>query len=196
MVISNASSRPAPPPRLDAAELSWGMHVELVPATPHDEPVLGRLLQLYAYDFSEIAGMDVGDDALFDLGHTLSRCFGDPKRHAYLARVHRRLAGFVLVDEQSRLDGNPDVMDVAEFFVMRRYRRTGVGFACARQVFLAFPRRWEVRQTSTNTGATAFWRDVIGRFTRGAFQQTLVDDDRWRGPVLSFDASAFTASGR
>ena len=117
------------------------MKIELVPTTSNDEPVLRRLWQLYAYDFSEHMGLDVGDDGLFPAGSVLARCWSDGRAHALWCRVDAQLAGFVILDEQSRLTGAPDVMDVAEFFVMRKYRRRGVGAACAALAFDRFPRR-------------------------------------------------------
>jgi hypothetical protein len=44
-----------------------------------------------------------------------------------------------------------------------------------------------VRQVVKNTAATAFWRRVIDRYTSGAFEDFLSDDERWRGPVQRFD---------
>jgi predicted acetyltransferase len=167
-----------------------GVNVELVPTNPNDEPALSRLMQLYAYDFSEFAGLDVGDDALFHVGDALSRCWSEPRRHTFWCRVDGHLAGFVLLDERSRLTGDPEVMDVAEFFVMRKYRRKGVGSMCAAHAFDLFPRRWEVRQQANNAAATAFWRKAIHRYTGGRFQETLFDDERWHGPVQSFDVQA------
>jgi predicted acetyltransferase len=161
--------------------------VELVATDPNDEPRWSRLVQLYAYDFSEFTGWDVADDALFHEGDALSRCWSEPRRHAFWCRVDGHLAGFVIVDERSRLTGDPDVVDVAEFFVMRKYRRKGIGSACAAHAFDLFPRRWEVRQLANNTAATMFWRRTIDVYTGGRFRETLLDDERWRGPVQSFD---------
>ena len=163
--------------------------MELVRATPTDERVLDRLMQLYAYDFSEFMDLDVGDDALYALGDRIARCRTDAARHAFLGRVDGRIAGFVIVEERSRLTGATDVMDVAEFFVMRKYRRKGIGYELASRTFDLFPRKWEVRERSTNTPATIFWRRTIDRYTGGHFQDTVWDDDRWHGPVQSFDAT-------
>jgi predicted acetyltransferase len=164
------------------------LKVALVPTRPDDEPALSRLMQLYAYDFSEFMGQDVDDDALFRVGDVLSLCWSEPWRHAFWCQVDGHLAGFAILDERSRLTDDPEVMDVAEFFVMRKYRRHGVGFECASRAFDLFPRMWEVRQQRSNGAATAFWRRTIDRYTGGRFQETLSDDERWRGPVQSFDA--------
>jgi predicted acetyltransferase len=162
--------------------------VALDPLSTADEPVLNRLMQFYVYDFSEIMGFDIADDAIFFSGDPKGKYRPEPWRHAFLLRVDGRLAGFVILDEKSRITGDPSVMDVAEFFVMRKYRRRGVGAAAATLAFDLFARKWEVRQTAQNAAATQFWRVTIARYTGGRFEETVFDDDRWRGPVQSFDA--------
>ena len=82
-------------------------------------------------------------------------------------------------------------MDVAymdEFFVMRKYRRAGVGSEFAARLFDIFPGRWEVAQVAPNTEATLFWRSVIRAYTSGNFDERIENSDKWRGPVQTFDA--------
>jgi predicted acetyltransferase len=165
------------------------MNVILAELPPAGRPVLERLMQLYAYDFSELMAIDMGEDGLLPTSSTLATCWAEPWRHPFLIRADERIAGFVVVDEQSRLTGDPAVVDMAEFFVLRRFRRHGVGRRAARLAFERYLRRWEVRETPTNTAATAFWRRVIADYTGGRFSETVRDDERWRGPVQSFDVA-------
>lgn len=171
------------------------MHVELIEAPRSNEPMLERLMQLYAYDFSEFMGLDVGEDGRFSGGTPIASCWADPSRHPYVVRAGGRIAGFAIVDERSRLTGDREVADMAEFFVLRKYRRRGVGAAAAARAFARFPRRWEVRQTAANVVATAFWRRAIAAYTGGAFRETRFDDARWRGPVQTFDGRAVGPGG-
>jgi predicted acetyltransferase len=164
----------------------------LVPAQPSDRALLESLLQFYAYDLSADLGLVVGDDARFRTP-SLDPYWKDPRCHPFLLRFEGELAGFALVQERSRLTGDEQVRDLAEFFVMRRLRRKGVGEAAARSVFDRFGGRWEVRERRENAVAIAFWRRVIGRYTQGRFEETMLDDDRWRGPVQRFDSGAHGA---
>ena len=50
---------------------------------------------------------------------------------------------------------------MAEFFVLRKYRRGGVGTDAARAVFARFPGEWQTRQQFVNEAAIAFWRRTI-----------------------------------
>jgi hypothetical protein len=52
-----------------------------------------------------------------------------------------------------------------------------------------------VREKTENLAATAFWRRVIGRYTGGRFEEVVLDDERWRGPVQRLDSSAATVRG-
>jgi predicted acetyltransferase len=162
------------------------MNVRVVAASSGDAELLRALFELYVYDFSELLALDVDSDGRFRTP-PLDRYWSDPACHAFLVWVEDKLAGFALIHERSRLTGE-DRHDVAEFFVLRRYRRRGVGERVAISLFERFGGRWEVRQKPENTAATAFWRRVIGRYTGGRFEELTWDDDRWRGPVQRFEA--------
>jgi predicted acetyltransferase len=163
------------------------VNVQITEAGPEEQARLTALFELYAYDFSELLGMDVADDGRFPVP-PLDAYWTDPRCHAFLIRVDEKLAGFALVQQRSRLTGDETVCDVAEFFVMRRYRRHGVGERVARWLFDRFRGPWEVRQRSENPAATAFWRRSIARYTGGRFEEVVLDDERWHGPVQRFDS--------
>ncbi len=162
------------------------MDIELIAAPREALPVLENLFQFYVHDFSPVVGADVAEDGKF-AQRPLEVYWQEPWRHPFLARVAGRYAGFALVHQRSHLSADPGVADVAEFFVLRKYRRRGVGRALAHAVFALFPGRWEVRQLSANETATQFWRSVIAEHTQGRFEETALDSERWRGPVQTFD---------
>jgi hypothetical protein len=98
------------------------MDAEVVEALDDDRTVVRRLLQLYHYDFSEFDGSDVNPHGEY-LHRYLDEYWTDSDRKAFLFRVEGVLAGFALV-----FTGEPH--DIAEFFVMRKYRaRAGRGTA-------------------------------------------------------------------
>ena len=127
--------------------------VRVDPASASERAVVARLLELYAHDFSERNGADVGDDGTYGYRY-LDAYWTEPERHPFLFRVDGRLAGLALVRT-----GPPS--DMAEFFVLRKYRRGGLGTDAARAVFARFPGEWQVRQQWENTGAVDFWRRAI-----------------------------------
>ena len=163
------------------------MDVELREAGREDTPVLLRLMQLYLYDLGTIDGWDVGDDGLYGTAALMGGFWTDPKRRSFLVRVGGRLAGFVLIRDGAHFAGE-GTREISEFFVLRRYRRRGVGEEVARAIFDAFPGRWEVAQTARNVDAQAFWRRVLGRYTHNRCTEEARPDGQ--GVLQRFDNSA------
>jgi predicted acetyltransferase len=60
-------------------------------------------------------------------------------------------------------------LDIAEFFVARRYRRSSVGRAAAFQLWDRMPGRWIVRVSEGNHRGLPFWRKVVSEYTAGVF---------------------------
>jgi predicted acetyltransferase len=142
-------------------------------------------MQLYAYDWSELLPLDVGDDGRFE-AYALDPYWQDALYHPLLLRVGEKLAGFALVVGKSQLTGRVGVFDMAEFFVLRRYRGKGVGLTAAQMAFDRFDGPWEIRQRTENPGATAFWRRAIAAYTSAPFEELSWNDDKWKGPVQRF----------
>lgn len=124
-----------------------------MPARERDRPVLWRLLQLYLHDFSELDGRTVNARGEFEY-RWFDDYWSDPARIPLLVRVNGKWAGFALL----RLG---TTNEMAELFVMRRYRRSGVGRKVAAECFRRFPGRWRIHEVRGNDDAVAFWRSVI-----------------------------------
>ena len=129
------------------------MEVEVELVSYSDKDVLRRLLEFYVYDYSEYMGWDVDAHGVFGYRY-VDHYWTEADRHPFFIRVDGHLAGFGLVRS-----GPPH--DMAEFFVMRKYRRSGLGRRAASDVLARFPGSWTVRQRLSNPDATAFWRVAI-----------------------------------
>ncbi len=152
--------------------------------------LLENLAQLYAYDFSEVLEMYVDEDGRFG-DVDLAPYWVDEWRHPFLVWVDDKLAGFALISERRNIRGESGFFDMTVFFVLRRFRRHGVGGAAAFAAFDRFGGPWEVRQREENPNATAFWRRAIDEYTLGDYQET-----RWVRPQWSEIVQTFsTASG-
>jgi predicted acetyltransferase len=168
------------------------MDLDISLATLEEKPILRNLLELYSYDFSAFDGADVNDSGLYGY-HGLDRYWEDPDRYPFLIRVGGRLAGFALVrkgtyfPDSDYLSQTPAWL-IAEFFVMHKYRRHGVGRIVAKQMFDRFHGRWEIAEMVENEMAQAFWREVVGEHTGGNFTEVSLENDRWRGPVQIFNS--------
>lgn len=150
------------------AESTW----TLTEVTPAERPLLERLAQLYLHDFSAFDNAQVDERGRFtDLDADFAAYGTDPARHAFLLRVGGNAAGFALVDELSLRPNGNDRHYIAEFFVMRAYRRRGYGAAVAHELFDRFPGPWQVAQVEANRPAQAFWRRVIDGYTDGRYRE-------------------------
>jgi predicted acetyltransferase len=138
--------------------------VALIPAGPEYEHVLRNLLELYVHDLSELVPVNVGEDGRFGYSKFVLY-WSDVRRHAFLAQVDGRWAGFALVKKGSEAGGDSEVWDMAEFFVLRRFRRRGVGSEMAESVWRLCPGNWEIRVMESNAAACRFWGSSIERFT-------------------------------
>jgi predicted acetyltransferase len=66
---------------------------------------------------------------------------------------------------------------LSEFFVLRRFRRLGVGRDAAQLIFNRFAGQWEVTEYLRNAGAVSFWRRVIAAYTRGTYTERIIDGE-------------------
>lgn len=131
--------------------------VALAPILPEKLPVLRNLFELYCHDFSEYLALELQPNGRFEIAIGDER-WGEAGHFAYFIQVGDKLCGFILVKQGSVVGGASDVLDVAEFFVVRGVRRTGVGASAAQLLFKTLPGIWEVRVRVNNVPALEFWR--------------------------------------
>jgi predicted acetyltransferase len=162
-------------------------NIEIIPALLEQKPILANLLELYSHDFCDFVALEIGPDGRFGYSD-LDIYWTEPARHPLLVYVDNRLAGFVLID--GLLRGSPDMMvwDVAEFFVLRGYRRTGIGTQVAHQVWKRFPGRWEVRVIVSNEPAYRFWHHAITSFAGQEVGLTRVEQGGRDRHLFSFES--------
>ena len=166
---------------------SFGL--EVLPATKDEMPIIANLFELYAHDFSEFYSVEPGPDGRFGYPD-LSLYWREPGRYPFLIRVGGKLAGFVMVQRISQTSGNNAVWDIAEFFVLRAYRRCGVGTEAARSVWQQFPGSWQVRVMRANQGANRFWQRIIAEFVGEAVSSLATEKAGEMWDVFSFTGSA------
>jgi predicted acetyltransferase len=160
------------------------MNTVISPATLNDKSLIQRLMELYQYDFSETEGNDLDQHGYFGYSY-LDYYWVEKGRHPFLVHVNGKIAGFVLVNNRTYVQGNN--LSIAEFFIMRKYRKQGIGKIVAFQVFDRFLEKWEIQETETNIGAQQFWRKVVAAYTDGQYTEVIMNDEHWKGPVQFFD---------
>lgn len=139
------------------------MKIEVASANVEDKLILRNLLELCLHDYSEFNGKDVNEHGPFDYSY-LDHYWTEAGRYPFLVRVEDKLAGFVLVRDLAIAGGEP-LWQMAEFFILRKYRRQGVGRSVAHQVFDRFEGKWEVTHEEGNLPAREFWTKVMGDYS-------------------------------
>lgn len=130
------------------------MEVEIVRVREEDKSVLANLVQFYRYDFSSRRGFDLSEHGTYTYRY-LDHYFLEDARIAFFLRHEGKLAGFALVRSHD------DVHELAEFFVLRLYRRRGFGRSAATQIFKRFPGEWRLSIDENNDEASWFWQAII-----------------------------------
>lgn len=108
--------------------------------------------------------------------------------HAHVAVQQRQYAGLALVAPAAVTWSDGCWME--QFFVLKRFRRSGAGRALARHVIAGHPGAWEIGQMPANLAARAFWRRVIGELTDGQYRELQVTQGWWQGVVQQFEHPA------
>ena len=156
-------------------------------------PLVRRLIQLYIYDLGgDRWGVEA--DGTFGSPGWHRRFWRRDHGHHFVVRLDGRPAGFALVRERAHFAG-AGVREISEFFVLRKYRRRGVGTRAARALFARFPGRWEVAVLTWNP-AQRFWRGVIRRVALGRVGASRRHHGDLTFVVWHFDATRSPARAR
>jgi predicted acetyltransferase len=169
--------------------------IEIIPVQVEQQTVLANLMELYIHDFSEFYPIEIGADGRYGYPR-LPLYWSDPDRHPFFVLADTKLAGFAMVHQASAHLSAESVWDMAEFFVLRSYRKLGIGKEAARQVFQRFPGPWQVRVMQSNLPAQRFWSNAIATFAGKAIQSVLFKqgDEDWER--FSFESGSVPRSTR
>jgi predicted acetyltransferase len=134
---------------------------------PESDILLRNLFEHYCHDMSEWFDVDTLGDGSYSYD---TAPFWAGAHEVYLARVGESIAGFAVI-------GLVGTWDVREFFVLRKFRRRGVGKQMAALVWNEHPGEWLVRVLEANAPAVLFWRTAIS----GSYQeeQRIIDGRSW-----------------
>ncbi len=144
------------------------MDIHVEPILYEQKSVFIQMLGLYLYDFSEFSNADINEYGYFGYKH-IDDYWNEEGRYPFFIRVNGKLAGLVLVRSCCEHNHLPNPHNIAEFFVMKKYRQKGVGRMAATMIFDMFHGGWEVSQWINNVPAQNFWGKVIADYTDGKY---------------------------
>lgn len=166
------------------------MQVELRRVSVDEKEILRNLLEKYHYEFSQWDGRDVNALGLYGYAY-LDNYWTEEKRYAFFIQVDGKIAGFAMVNDYPEVNEPVDYV-MAEFFVMFKYRRSGVGRAAAVALFDRFKGRWQLMRHPANLASVRFWDSVVADYTNGHYRlmrshPQAVYEDGTAGDVLFFE---------
>ncbi len=134
-------------------------------------PVWDRMIQAYEYEFSRITGKEPHDDGSPPLDTELG---GNVR--GWIWWEDGLPAGLAAVVDHG------DHREIAEFYVVPRWRGQGQGRAQAAALFDTAPGRWVVKQLVAATDAQAFWKHCLASLSCRNLSESEFHDPCW-GPV-------------
>lgn len=139
--------------------------VRLEKVTDESRQTLWNLLQYMLFETSPSGKNIARADGSFEYKY-FDNYFTDDDREAYLVKAQDgELMGFVMINQylQKVKTGH----SIAEFLILPRFRRSGVGREVARRCFKTHPGNWEVGPADGSESAYQFWKKVIDETTGG-----------------------------
>lgn len=169
------------------------MNIILKQVQLEDREILANLLEKYDYEFSQYDNRDVNKLGLYGYKY-LDYYWTEEKRWAYFIEVDGKLAGFAMVIDLPEVEGTETDFQLSEFFVMYKYRRSGVGREAFFKVLDKHKGRWQLRRHPKNITSVYFWDNVINEYTKGRYElikshPKLDYADGTLGDVFFFDNS-------
>lgn len=135
-----------------------------------EKPLLANLMQDYLAEFDTFDSVEQDADGQYRYPY-FNHYWEDPNRYPFLIREAGEIAGFALLRYEADPLTGKGVMQVAEFFVTKPFRRRGIGAAAATRLWDLFPGEWSLMVLASNKNAYPFWKQVIGDYTGGNYTE-------------------------
>lgn len=145
------------------------MNVELRRVMLEEKEILRNLLEKYDYEFSQWDKRDVNQLGLYGYSY-LDYYWTEENRWAYFILVEHKIAGFAMVIDLPEVDDRPTDFQMAEFFVMYKYRRSNVGKQAFFKVLELHKGKWQLKRHPANMASVHFWNRVIHEYTNGNYE--------------------------
>lgn len=145
------------------------MNVELQLVKLEEREILSNLLEKYGYEFSQYDRLDVNKLGLYGYQY-LDYYWTEKNRWAYFIVVDGKLAGFVMVINLPVVDDRDTDFQIAEFFVMYKYRQTGVGKQAFSKVLDIHKGKWQLKRHPKNLPSVYFWNKAISDYTNDNYE--------------------------
>jgi predicted acetyltransferase len=138
---------------------------------------------IYREYLDDLAALSTGIfPVLGEVGHRepdqVARWFGDRNAFPLVILKATEPVGFAMVARHPHPQGRPGIdYRMVEFFISRSNRRLGVGRTAVGLILNRFAGRWEITEYLRNPDAVGFWRRVVAGYTRGSYQERVINGE-------------------
>jgi predicted acetyltransferase len=91
----------------------------------------------------------------------LDNYWQEETKFPYLILSGKEVAGFALVSYDR------DYWRITEFYILPKFRRLGVAFDCATEIFRKYPGNWEISFNKHNFPSRSLWQKVADNLSKG-----------------------------
>ncbi|USB33391.1 GNAT family N-acetyltransferase [Paenibacillus sp. YPG26] len=139
--------------------------MQIVKVETTQKLILKHLIALFLHDLSEFnPGQELNQkNGLFEFDE-FEWFFEKDGLTPYFIIYDNHIVGFILIQSDPFI--NPELYDylVNSFFILKKYRKRGIGKQAAHQLFQRLPGRYVIGQLSNNDPAIAFWKSVYHHY--------------------------------
>jgi len=152
-----------------------------------------NLIQMYECEWSQYNHVDVEENGFYD--YELDDEFFDIDNKecaSFLVKVEGKIAGFVLITVGEEEDPKKPDWAIDEFFILPKYRRSGIGKHVFFDVLNKYKGIWVLWSHPKNETAVKFWDKSIDEYTKGNYEhikdhKAFIYEDGSLGTVFYFN---------
>lgn len=129
--------------------------------------ILDNVLELYQYEFNKFYNYydDLNNDGRYGLIET-NQYVDNVKYRAYLIKVNTKIAGFIMINSETRFVKNG--IYIAEFFIMPKYRKGYFSINVIKEIFRQNSGNIEIKVLTNNKKAFKLYKLLIDKFVNNA----------------------------
>jgi predicted acetyltransferase len=171
--------------------MEGNMSIEIINVTKNEKEILRNLLEKYNYEFSQYDNNDVNNLGLY--GYDWLDCYWtEDNRWAYFIQYNNKFAGFMMINDYQETPGIKTDYTMAEFFILYKYRRMGIGKYAVKYAFDKYKGKWQLKRHPKNKGSVYFWNKIIEEYTNGKYEllennENAKYEDGTNGDVFIFE---------
>lgn len=157
------------------------MEVVIMKASLSDRTLIENLLQLYVYDFTEYTDASVGETGLYQIMPDFESYWSDDcSQQSYVIKANGEVAGFMMTKEKDETQSDHVL---SHFFILRKFRRMGVGRKAATSLFKGTKGAWELYQLESNIPAQKFWDQITEEVSYGEVETKTENGRRYQNII-------------